>query len=59
MISQVTAQLAQHNVNIEHMINKSRKDIAYTVVDSNDELPADIVDALNAIDGIVRARVVC
>ena len=59
MLSQITAQLAKSNVNIEHLVNKSRKDIAYTVVDSNDELPAGIVETLNAIDGIVRARVVC
>ena len=59
MLSQITAQLAQSNVNIEHLVNKSRKDVAYTVVDSNDELPAGIVETLNAIDGIVRARVVC
>lgn len=59
MLSQITAQLAQNNVNIEHLINKSRKDIAYTVVDSNDDLPADIVESLCAVEGIVRARVVC
>ena len=59
MLSQVTTQLAQNNVNIEHMVNKSRKDIAYTVIDSLDELPANIVETLEAVEGIVRARVVC
>ena len=59
MLSQITTQLAQNNVNIEHMVNKSRKDIAYTVVDTHDDLPADIVETLEAVDGIVRVRVVC
>lgn len=59
MIAQITAQLAGANVNIEHLVNKSRKDVAYTVVDSLDDLPADIVETLSAIEGIIRVRVVC
>ena len=59
MIAQITAQLAGANVNIEHLVNKSRKDVAYTVVDSLDDLPADIVETLSAVEGIIRLRVVC
>lgn len=59
MIAQITAQLAGANVNIEHLVNKSRKDVAYTVVDSLDDLPADIVETLSAVEGIIRVRVVC
>ena len=59
MIAQITAQLAGANVNIEHLVNKSRKDVAYTAVDSLDDLPADIVETLSAVEGIIRVRVVC
>ena len=59
MIAQITAQLAGANVNIEHLVNKSRTDVAYTVVDSLDDLPADIVETLSAVEGIIRVRVVC
>ena len=59
MIAQITAQLAGANVNIEHLVNKSRKDVAYMVVDSLDDLPADIVETLSAVEGIIRVRVVC
>lgn len=59
MIAQITAQLAGANVNIERLVNKSRKDVAYTVVDSLDDLPADIVETLSAVEGIIRVRVVC
>lgn len=59
MIAQITAQLAGANVNIEHLVNKSRKDVAYTVVDSLNDLPADIVETLSAVEGIIRVRVVC
>ena len=58
MIAQITAQLAGANVNIEHLVNKSRKDVAYTVVDSLDDLPANIVETLSAVEGIIRVRVV-
>lgn len=59
MISQITAKMGQANVNIEHMVNRSRGDIAYTVVDSLDDVPADIAQALASIEGVVRARVIC
>ena len=59
MISQIAAVMGQANVNIEHMVNRSRGDIAYTVVDSLDDVPADIAQALSAIEGVVRARSIC
>lgn len=59
MISQIAAVMGQANVNIEHMVNRSRGDVAYTVVDSLDDVPADIAQALSAIEGVVRARSIC
>ena len=59
MISQIAAVMGQANVNIEHMVNRSRGDIAYTVVDSLDDVPADIAQVLSAIEGVVRARSIC
>ncbi len=59
MLSQITTAMAQANINIEHMVNKSRKDIAYTVVDTHTEFPADIVDTLSKVEGFVKVRVVC
>ena len=59
MISQIAAVMGQANVNIEHMVNRSRGDIAYTVVDSLDDVPADIAQALSVIEGVVRARSIC
>ena len=59
MISQIAAVMGQANVNIEHMVNRSRGDIAYTVVDSLDDVPGDIAQALSAIEGVVRARSIC
>ena len=59
MLGQITTILAQSNVNIEYMTNKSRKDVAYTVVDVLSDIPAGTAEKLGAIEGIVKVRVVC
>ena len=59
MVATITTCVSAEQINIDNLVNKSRKDVAYTVVDSNDDLPAGIAETLTAIDGIIRARVVC
>lgn len=58
MLSQITAVLAETGVNIENMINKSKGDNAYTMVDVTGDVAADVVAKLNAVDGIVKVRVI-
>lgn len=45
-------------MNIDNMINKSKKAFAYTVIDTNDAIGDDTLAALSAIEGIVRVRVI-
>ena len=54
LITQITAAVADKGANIENMVNKSKKDWAYTILDVKGD--ADI-DAIKAIDGVVRVRV--
>ena len=54
LITQITAAVADKGANIENMVNKSKKDWAYTMLDVKGD--ADI-DAIKAIDGVVRVRV--
>ena len=54
LITQITAAVADKGANIENMVNKSKKDWAYTMLDVAGD--ADI-DAIKAIDGVVRVRV--
>ena len=56
ILSQITTILA--GVNIENMTNKSKGDNAYTVVDVTGDVSAETVDKLNAVDGVVRVRVI-
>ena len=55
-IAQFTAALA--GTNIENLVNKSRKDYAYTIIDVTGELTDAMTDALKAVDGVIRFRVI-
>ncbi len=56
MVGHITALLAQSGANITDMVNKSRGDIAYTVINLDDAVPAGTVDAIRGIESIVRVR---
>lgn len=58
MISQVTTVVAETGANIENMINKSKGDNAYTMVDVTGAISDDLVAKLSAVDGIVKVRVI-
>ena len=56
MLTSVTAALAKDNVNIENMVNRSKGDLAYTMIDVN-ECDKDAVSAhLSDVEGIIRVR---
>ncbi|MCQ2538683.1 MAG: phosphoglycerate dehydrogenase [Lachnospiraceae bacterium] len=57
MLAQFTTAFAADDVNIENMINKSKGDSAYTVIDVND-VNDKIIDDLKAIEGIRAVRVI-
>ena len=58
MIGQVTAILADCNVNISDMTNKSRDKYAYTLVDLEDRVDVETVGRLTQIKGVLRVRVI-
>lgn len=53
MISKITDSFAETN-NIENMINKSRGDVAVTMLDLDKEPLAESLQKLNTLDGIIR-----
>lgn len=56
MIAQITSTLSAQGMNIENMGNRSRGDYAYTIVDVNG-VPTDaVLDAIRAVDGMIRVR---
>lgn len=56
MVGQISSCLASANLNIEDLLNKSRGDVAYTIVDVNGPIPDDVVAAIRAIKGVMRVR---
>ena len=56
VIGQVTSVIANAGVNISEMVNKSREDIAYTIIDLDQDLDQQVVDQLLNIEGVVRVR---
>ncbi|MBQ8133285.1 MAG: phosphoglycerate dehydrogenase [Clostridia bacterium] len=58
IITAVTAALSETGNNIESMDSKSRKDYAYTILDTANDVDAAAVDKISAIDGVIRVRVI-
>ena len=58
MLANITMMLSKENVNVENMTNKSRGDYAYTLVDVNARVGESVVNAIRAIPGMLRVRVI-
>ena len=58
MLGQFTGLLAEKGINISLMTNKSRKEYAYTMIDVDAEVPADLKDQLEAFDGVLKVRII-
>ena len=57
MIASFLSVLAADGANVENMVNKSRGDWAYTMIDFSDALPAAALAQVRAMDGVVRLRI--
>lgn len=57
MITKFTNAFAQAGINISDMINKSKKENAYTIINSDDIVPNSVVDEIVAMDGVIKVRV--
>lgn len=59
MLSQIAGIVSSDGLNIENMFNKSKKDMAYTILDiAANEIGAKPLEDINAIDGVIRVRVI-
>ena len=57
MISQITALTTEAGLNIENMVNKSKKNMAYTMLDATGAVNAALADKLAAIPAVIRVRI--
>ncbi|RGO27911.1 3-phosphoglycerate dehydrogenase [Dorea sp. OM02-2LB] len=58
MLGQFTGLLAEQDINIDIMSNKSRNEYAYTMIDTEAEVSDDLYQKLCGIDGVLRVRVI-
>lgn len=56
MVGQISHVLGENDLNIHHMVNESRNDIAYTLMDLDKPISAEVVEKINLIDGVLAAR---
>ncbi len=56
MLGQISTAMAKANLNIHNMLNKSRGEIAYTIVDVDSAVPDSLISALASIDGVLAVR---
>lgn len=58
MVGQISTCLAAANLNIAELLNRSRGEYAYTLVDTDGTLGPDIITKIRGIEGVLTARVV-
>lgn len=58
MLSQISSSVSSKGINIENMINRSKKDYAYTILEIRGDIPDTIADEVSDIDGVIRVRVI-
>lgn len=58
MIASFTTKVAAAGINIDSMVDKAKGDNSYCIIDVDGEVSQELVDAISAIDGVIRVRVV-
>ncbi len=58
MLTRFSAALAECNINIPHMLNKSKKEYAYTIMDADSDVPDEVISKIQAVDGVLKVRVI-
>ena len=58
MVGQISTCMATAGLNIADLLNKSRADLAYTLIDTDGPIPPDVLAQIAAIPGVLSARLV-
>jgi D-3-phosphoglycerate dehydrogenase len=58
MVGQISTRLAEAGLNISDLLNKSKGEVAYTLIDVDGKIPAGLVERIGAIQGVLAARAV-
>jgi D-3-phosphoglycerate dehydrogenase len=58
MLGNLLSILADENINVIDMLNKSRDDIAYNLIDVAEEPSESVVEKMRAVTGVINVRVI-
>jgi D-3-phosphoglycerate dehydrogenase len=58
MVGQISTSLAEASLNISDLLNKSKGEVAYTLIDVDGKVPGGLVERIGAIQGVLNARAV-
>jgi D-3-phosphoglycerate dehydrogenase len=56
LMGSMTNVIADNSLNIENMINKSKGDFAYTIIDVDKQILSEVVEQFKKIDGVIKVR---
>jgi D-3-phosphoglycerate dehydrogenase len=56
MVGQISTAMAKAGLNIHNMINKSKGEMAYTLVDVDTKVPAKLIEQIGGIEGVLAVR---
>ncbi|MFA4970156.1 MAG: phosphoglycerate dehydrogenase [Sulfuritalea sp.] len=56
MLGQISTAMAQAGLNIHNMMNKSKGEVAYTLVDVETRVPKEVIDSIAKIEGVLAVR---
>ena len=56
LIGQISGAFSDAHINIENMINHSKKELAYTMLEYHGTLPAELLEKVSAIEGMIRVN---
>jgi D-3-phosphoglycerate dehydrogenase len=58
MLGQISTTMARSGLNIHNMVNKSRGEMAYTLVDVDSAIPDTLIESIAGIDGVLSVRAI-
>ncbi len=58
VLSTISGAVSAEGVNIEHMVNQSRGDYAYTILETTSDISDTIADKVSAMENVIRVRVI-
>jgi D-3-phosphoglycerate dehydrogenase / 2-oxoglutarate reductase len=58
MVGQISTCLASARINIADLLNKSRGEYAYTIIDADGTIGDDLLQKVRSIEGVLAARLV-